>query len=136
MVQYHHAIRKQVYALKYLKQFMIIALIAFAGEALNALLPFPVPGSIYGIAILFTLLMTGLLKADAVRDVSSFLLAVMPVMFIPAAAGLINSFSLLLPSLGAYVIIILVSTVAVMSVSGLVTQAVIRSKTKKEDAAS
>ena len=134
MVQYHHDTRKQVHALKYLKQFMIIALIAFAGEALNALLPFPVPGSIYGIVILFTLLMTGLLKVEAIRDVSSFLIAVMPVMFIPAAAGLIDSAALLLPSLGAYVTIILVSTVAVMGVSGLVTQAVIRSTKRKEDA--
>ena len=55
-------------------------------------------------------------------------------MFIPAAAGLIDSAARLLPSLGAYVTIILVSTVAVMGVSGLVTQAVIRSKKRKEDA--
>jgi len=38
---------------KYIKQFLIILLIAFAGELLNTLLPLPIPASIYGIFILF-----------------------------------------------------------------------------------
>jgi len=118
--------------LKYLRQIMIIALIAFAGEILNALLPLPVPSSIYGIVILFALLMTGALKIEAVKDVSAFLVQIMPVMFIPAAAGLMESFGMLAPSLAAYIVIIVISTVAVMAVSGLVTQAVIRRKKEKE----
>ena len=53
-------------------------------------------------------------------------------MFVPAAVGLMQSYHLLAPSLGAYAVIIIVSTVAVMVVSGRVTQRFM--KEKKEDA--
>ena len=42
--------------MKYLKQFLIILLISFIGEILKAVLPLPVPASIYGMAILFVCL--------------------------------------------------------------------------------
>ena len=117
----------------YLKQFMIIAAISLAGELLSFLIPLTIPASIYGIAILLVLLLTGRLKPESVKTVSSFLIAVMPVMFIPAAVGLMNSFSLLRGSLMAYAVILVVSTAAVMAVSGLVTQHAIRREKKKED---
>lgn len=113
---------------------MIIALISLTGEILNRLLPLPVPASIYGIVLLFSLLMTGALKVESVKETAAFLVEIMPVMFIPAAVGLLDSFSLLLPSLFAYIVILVVSTVAVMVVSGRVTQAVIRRKNRREEA--
>ena len=121
-------------ALKYIRQIAIILLISFAGEALNSFIPLPIPASIYGILILLLLLMTGALKVEAIREVSSFLVEIMAVMFIPAAAGLINSFDLLRGSLAAYIIILVLSTYAVMIVSGRVTQRVIRAQKGKEDA--
>ena len=116
----------------YLKQFMIIALIALLGEFLSFIIPLPIPASIYGISILLFLLISGRLKVESVKSVSSFLIAIMPVMFIPAAVGLMESFSLLKGSLIAYLVILSVSTVAVMAVSGRVTQRVIRSEKKEE----
>ena len=117
----------------YLRQFMIISLISFIGEALSFLIPLPIPASIYGIVIMLALLTSGKLKVESVKDVSLFLIAVMPVMFIPATVGLMNSFALLRGSLFAYAVILIVSTAAVMVVSGLVTQRIIRRENKKED---
>ena len=117
----------------YLRQFMIISLISFIGEVLSFLIPLPIPASIYGIVIMLSLLISGKLKVESVKDVSLFLIAVMPVMFIPATVGLMNSFALLRGSLFAYAIILAVSTAAVMVVSGLVTQRIIRRENKKED---
>lgn len=114
-------------------QFSIILLISLAGEALSFLIPLPIPASIYGIALLFLLLCTGALRVESVKEVSSFLIAIMPVMFIPAGVGLMESFGLLLPALPAYAVITLVSTLAVMAVSGLATQAVIRRKPKEDN---
>lgn len=119
--------------MQFLKQFMIISLIALVGELLSFLIPLPIPASIYGIVLLLALLISGRLKVESVKAVSSFLIAIMPVMFIPAAAGLLNSFPLLVGNLFAYVFILVVSTVAVMAVSGRITQHVIRSEKKKED---
>lgn len=114
-------------------QFSIILLISLIGEALSFLIPLPIPASIYGIALLFLLLCTGLLRVESVKEVSSFLIAIMPVMFIPAGVGLMESFGLLLPALPAYAVITIVSTLAVMVVSGLATQAVIRRKPREEN---
>ena len=119
--------------MQYLKQFMIISLIALVGELLSFLIPLPIPASIYGIAIMLALLISGRLKVESVQDVSQFLIAVMPVMFIPATVGLMDSFSLLSGSLLAYGVILVVSTVAVMIVSGRVTQHIMRSEKKKEE---
>ncbi|RAZ95809.1 CidA/LrgA family protein, partial [Klebsiella oxytoca] len=47
--------------MKYLKQFLIILVISFIGEVLKALLPLPVPASIYGMVILFVCLVTGVI---------------------------------------------------------------------------
>ena len=114
-----------------LRQFSIILLISLVGEALSFLIPLPIPASIYGILLLFLLLCTGALRVESVKEVSSFLIAIMPVMFIPAGVGLMESFGLLLPALPAYAVITLVSTIAVMVVSGLATQAVIRRKPRE-----
>ena len=124
--------RKAGLFLHYLSQFFIILAISLIGEALSLLIPLPVPASIYGILILLVLLISGRLRVESVKDVSSFLIAIMPVMFIPSAVGLMDSFSLLAGNLLAYLVILSVSTVAVMAISGRVTQHVIRKE--KEDA--
>ena len=117
--------------MKFIRQFAIILAISLASEALSFFLPLPVPACIYGILLLLLLLTTGVLKVGQIKEVSSFLIEIMPVMFIPAAAGLMQSYHLLAPSLAAYAVIIVVSTIAVMVVSGRVTQRIILSKKRE-----
>ena len=119
--------------MKYVKQFAIILLISLAGELMSFLLPLPVPASIYGLVLMLFSLLTGLIKLDAVRDTACFLIEIMPLMFIPAAVGLMASWSVIRANLLAYLIIAAVSTVAVMAVSGLVTQGVLRRNGKGKD---
>lgn len=118
--------------MKYMRQFAIILLISFAGEILHALLPLPVPASIYGLAILFVALASGALPLDSVRETGLFLVEIMPLMFIPAAVGLLESWGVLQPVLLPFAVITAVSTVLVMAVSGRVTQAVLRRSRRKE----
>ncbi len=113
--------------MKYIKQFMIILFFSFIGELLNYYIPLPVPASIYGIILLFIALETGIVKYEAVKDTGKFLIEIMPLMFIPAAVGLIDSWSLIAGNWLAYAVITFVTTVVVMGVSALVTQTVIRS---------
>ncbi len=117
--------------MKYVIQFMIIIGFSFIGEFLHYILPLPIPASIYGIVLLFAALELKVLKVNDIREVSSFLIAVMPMMFIPAAVGLVNSWDIISSSLLKYIIVTFVTTFVVMGVSGLVTQTVIRrGKTK------
>lgn len=117
--------------MKYLKQFFIILAIAFGGEVCSYLLPLPIPASIYGILLLFAGLMTGLIPLDAVKETGHFLVEIMPVMFIPAAVGLMESWGLIKGSLLPYTVIIAVTTVVVMAVAGRVTQHFIRKGGRK-----
>lgn len=108
--------------MKYIRQFLVILGISFLGEGLHHLLPFPVPASIYGLVILFMLLATGVLKLGQVEETADFLLQIMPVMFIPAAVGIIDSWDELRPVLIPVAMITLVTTVLVMAVTGRITQ--------------
>ena len=111
--------------MKYVRQFVIIMLFTFLGEVLKALLPFPVPASIYGLLALLIALETKLLPLASVRDVGEFFVEIMPLTFIPAGFGLLESWGVMKPMLGSLVLTVVVSTILVMAVSGLVTQGVI-----------
>lgn len=118
--------------MKYLKQFLIILVISFSGEVLKAVLPLPVPASIYGMVILFVGLAAGIIKLDAVKEAGKFLIEIMPVMFIPAGVGLMSSWGVLKPMLVPVSVVTVAVLVAVMAVTGRVAQAVIRRKKKSE----
>ena len=69
-------------AIKYLKQLMLIMSVSFVGELLNRLLPFPVPGSVYGLVLMLICLLTGLIRLEQVEETADFLVKIMPVLFI------------------------------------------------------
>lgn len=116
--------------MKYLKQFGIILGISLVGEVLSAVLPLPIPAGIYGIVLLFILLETKLVPLSAIRETGSFLIDIMPVMLVPAAVELMDYWGIVKPQILKYLIAMAVSTVLVMVISGLVTQAVIRIRKK------
>lgn len=119
--------------MKYLKQFFVIIVISFIGEILHAVIPLPVPASIYGIVLLFIGLMSGIVPLEAVKDAGAFLIEIMPVMFVPAAVGLIESWDFLSDKLISYVIVAFVTTFVVMVVTGIVTQRVIRGRKERSN---
>lgn len=116
--------------MKYLRQFFIILGFSFAGEVLHALIPLQVPASIYGLVLLFIALMAGWIKLPQIRETANFLIAIMPLMFIPAGVGLLESWGELKPVLLPICVIVVVSTILVMGISGRVTQAMIRKNQK------
>lgn len=59
---------------KLLRQFLVIMAVSFVGEILHAVLPLPIPASIYGLVLMLALLMTGALKLDAVEDAGKFMM--------------------------------------------------------------
>ena len=118
--------------MKYVQQFSIILLISVIGEILKTFLPLPVPASVYGMVLLLVCLCTKVIKLDqiqeteSVRETGKFLIEIMPVMFVPAGAGLITAWSSLKPICVPVLIMTFISTVIVMVVTGKVTQGVIR----------
>ena len=117
--------------MKFLRQFAIILFVSFLGEILHILIPLPVPASVYGLLLMFTALCTGILKQEQVREAADFLIEIMPVMFIPAAVGLLDAWSALRPIWLPVSVITVLTTIAVMAVTGQVTQLMIRRGKKK-----
>ena len=118
--------------MKFLKQFSIILFVSFLGEILHMLIPLPVPASVYGLVLMLGALVTGILKLGQVRETATFLIEIMPVMFIPAGVGLMESWSSLQPVWIPVILITIVTTVLVMAVTGKVTQAMIGKEKKNE----
>ena len=117
--------------MKYIKQFAIITFISLIGEALNHLIPLPVPASIYGVVILFCCLEFKIIPLAAVKETGLFLVSIMQILFIPATVGLIDTWEVFAPNWLAYTVIIILSTFMVMLISGKVTQGIIRLGQKK-----
>ena len=118
--------------MKYLLQFLIIVAISFLGELLHYFISLPIPASIYGIILLFVALQMGWIKVRQIREVSTWLIAIMPALFIPSAVGLLKSWDILSQSLVKYSVITFVSTLVVMGLAGLATQYAIRQSKNKE----
>lgn len=112
--------------MKYIKQFGIILGISFIGELCKSIIPLAIPASIYGLILMLLVLKFHIIQLDQVKEAANFLIEIMPIMFIPAAVGLLESWAVLktlwLPAL----IITLCTTIIVMGATGLISQYIIR----------
>ena len=117
--------------MKYIKQLAIIILVCFAGELVRFIVPLPVPGSIWGLVLMFILLVTGVIKLEKVETVADFLVDCMPIMFVPGGVGLMRSWSTLKSMLPAAICSIVLVTPFVMVVTGKITQKLIEKRAEK-----
>lgn len=104
--------------MKYLKESAVILGITLVGEFLNYILPFPVPAGVYGLFFMLLLFCIGVLKPEQVEASGNFLLEIMPVLFVPAAVGIMASYDQLKEVLVPMLAICGISTIVVMAVTG------------------
>ena len=117
--------------MKLLYQFGVILVITFVGEVLHAVIPLPIPASIYGLVVMLAALCTKVVRLEQVKIAADFLIDIMPPMFIPAAVGLIAVWNDMQDIMVPLVVITFVSTVIVMVCTGRVSQAVIQKKKRR-----
>ena len=55
---------------------------------LHAVLPLPVPASVYGLVLLLAALTAGVVKLEQVKETVTYLTCIFPLLFVPAAAGI------------------------------------------------
>lgn len=94
--------------MRYLFQFGRILAFCFIGEVLHAVLPLPVPASVYGLLLLLLALCSGIVRLEQVRETGLFLTGIFPLLFVPAAAGVMELWAelgvMLLPATASLVI--------------------------------
>ena len=97
------------------------------------MLPLPVPASVYGLVLLLAALNFKLVKLEDVKEVGTHLTGIFPLLFVPAAAGVMELWA----EMGAMLVPILISivpvTVLVMVSAGKTTQAMTGRKKKEAD---
>lgn len=118
--------------MRLLEQFGIILTLTFIVETVKELVPLPIPASIYGLILMLTLLKLKIIPIISVKHASKFLLETMPIMFIPAAVGLLNTWDVIRSLLIPLTLVVSLSTVIVMVISGHITQFVINFNRRKE----
>ena len=116
----------------YLKQFTVIIAISAVSELLAIFIPLAIPASIYGMSLLFLLLMTGVLKLKQVESAANLLLGIMPALFVVSGAGLITSYGKIAEHFFAWVAVTIGSTIVILATTGLLAQGMIRRKKAKE----
>lgn len=112
--------------MRLIRQFTILVVVCFIGEILHALIPLPIPASIYGLVLMFVALQSGFMPIEAVEEVSYGILSIMPILFVPSTVGLILAWPILKVHWLEFTIIGVGSTIAVFFAAGHVTQLVIR----------
>jgi holin-like protein len=108
--------------MKYLLQAAVIMAVTLAGELLHLLIPLPVPASIYGLVIMLACLKLRVIRLEHVEGTGEFLLEIMPVLFIPAAVGLIATWGQLQAMLAPVAVITVATTFVVMAATGWAAQ--------------
>ncbi len=108
--------------MKYFSQILMIFSISFVGELLHFVLPVPVPASVYGLVLMLLSLQFKWIKLPQVEQTADFLIALMPLMFIPSGVGLLVLWADLKSVLVPIIIINLMTTVIVLVVSGTTVQ--------------
>ena len=116
----------------YLKQFAVIIAISAISELLAIFIPLPVPASIYGMSLLFLVLMTGVLKLKQVESAANLLLGIMPALFVVSGAGLITSYGQIAENFASWIAVNIGSTIVILATTGLLAQGLIRRKKAKE----
>ncbi|KAA9000578.1 hypothetical protein FJU30_10145 [Affinibrenneria salicis] len=107
---------------QYLRAFALIYLCLLAGNAVSAILPITIPGSIIGMLILFALLASQILPAQWVKPGCHLFIRYMALLFVPIGVGVMNYYDLLSRQFGPIVVSCLVSTFVVLLVVGFCTQ--------------
>ena len=106
--------------MKLIFEFARIAAFCFAGEVCHL------------VRMLLAALRFGVVKLEQVRTAALFLTGIFPLLFVPAAAGVMDLWADLQAMLVPVLLALIPITILVMTVSGCVTQRLAERKEKKQ----
>ena len=112
--------------MKYLSQFVIIMAFTLVGEALQRLVPLPIPASVYGLALLFLALCLKIVKVEQVKDTGAFLTSILPILFVSPAVGIVEDWGLVSDRLVPILLLLVGSTMLSFAVSGRLAQKLLK----------
>ena len=106
--------------MKIIFQIGILYILYRAGEWIAETLNLSLPGSVIGMILLILLLFTRIIRLEWIGDGAGFMVKYLPFFFIPSTLGIMQYYEIFAGSGFLLIVIVLVSTMLVMAVSGLI----------------
>ncbi|MCL2629106.1 MAG: CidA/LrgA family protein [Alphaproteobacteria bacterium] len=116
--------------MKYLQQFLLLMMFVFAGELIHRFVPLPIPGGIWGLILLFAALVSGVVKLPQIEKLADFFLAVIVVLFVVPAVGIIDIWDEIAAYWLQILIVVVVTYFAAMASTGWTAEIMIRRMAK------
>ena len=120
--------------MKYVFQFGRILAFCLLGEVLHALLPLPIPSSVYGLVLLLIALKTKIVKLEDVKDAGKWLIGIFLLLFLPGTVGVMEQADVLLKLWAPILVALIPMTALVFFVSGKVTDWIVSRKHSQKEA--
>ncbi|EMA6343387.1 antiholin-like murein hydrolase modulator LrgA [Bacillus cytotoxicus] len=111
---------KKVYS--FLSQAFIFSAIMLVSHMIASHLPIPMPSSVIGLVILFSLLCLKVIKLEQVESLGTALTGIIGFLFVPSGISVINSLGVMGQYFVQIITVIVVATVILLAVTGLFAQ--------------
>lgn len=111
-----------------LLQLIILLVINKVGFIVVDVIHLPIPGNVMGMLLLFMLLSIGAIRLTWVDEVSTFLIKHLSFFFIPVSVGLMTLAPLFLKNGLALLVVLIISTLVGILVSGSLSQVLVKRK--------
>lgn len=115
-----------------LNQGIIILLILLVSKGVERITPFPMPASVVGLVLLFTLLCLGWIKLDQVETVGNALTGQIGLFFVPAGISAINSMGLIAKHPILILGLIIISTFCLLIFTGKTSEWIMNLTTREK----
>ncbi|WP_071396217.1 CidA/LrgA family protein [Bacillus tuaregi] len=119
--------------MKFILQLFLIWFIYIASDFIVTLLGWPIPASVFGMVLLFVLLVSGIVKVQYIDKATTLLNKHLAFFFIPFAVGLMNYGGLVKTSGIQLLIMIIVSSAFGLLVTSGLTQYLARRAVSKRE---
>lgn len=108
--------------MKVVRELGVVMAILYLAHVIQVAFSLPIPSTVLGMIILLIALLSGLVKIDMIENIAPFSMEYLTFLFIPGGVGLISSLDLIADTWLQILILIILTTVIVIAVTGLTVQ--------------
>ena len=117
--------------MKIFKQVSIIFLLCIVGDIIANLLPFPFPGSVIAMILLFVFLLTKIIKPHQIEEIANYLTSILAALFVSTTVSIIQYYDVLRNDLFKFIFICIISAIVTFAVTAYTVTFVIYLKERK-----
>ncbi len=107
---------------KTIKQAAIIFALCFVSLCIEKVLPIPFPASVISMVLLLILLFAKVIRPAQIRDITKFLMEILPMLFVPAAVSIMNYFDVIRENFVPLMTVCVVSLVVTFAATAYAVQ--------------